>query len=174
MFILGWGTMVCDAFSIGTLRPQQPSTFGLHMSPDANWWEPTWTTVEIIASDPACDSGKSRAIRVSAPEDLRDSYMAPGQFIQVQEIDGENEDNPNFCFLPFASSPRADHFEFLVKDRDDRSWLLDCKVGTKLQLSGVLGKGFQPREANPDPLAAMIIVLASKILGRSPFAASLG
>jgi hypothetical protein len=169
--------MASCAFPLGRPIQQSVSTKrGLLMS-SSNWWEPTWTTVKILANNPACDSGRSRAIRVSAPEELRATYRAPGQFIQVKEVGVSDEDNPNFCFLPLASAPRADHFEFLVKNRDDRSWLMECKVGTELQLSGVLGKGFQPREIvdgeRPNIFDASTIIMAANGSGMASLKAAI-
>lgn len=106
-----------------------------------NWWEPQFTDVEILSNEAACESGHSRSIKVNAPEEQQREYRAPGQYIQVRYKEDQ------LCFLPIASSPRKDYFEFLIKDNnEEKKWLLDLPAGTKLQLSGVLGKGFQPRE----------------------------
>ena len=135
----------------------------------ANWWEPQWTDVEILSNKAACASGRCRAIRVNAPESLQQEYRAPGQYIQVRNTGQDDQDQDDapllLCFLPIASSPRKDYFEFLVKDNnnEEKKWLLDLPVGTQLQLSGVLGKGFQPREI-PTMKPATTIMDAESII----------
>lgn len=131
-----------SAFTQSKLPTNHRQTLLLANGESGNWWEPTWTDVGILSNEKACQSGRTRCIKVNAPEEQQKEYRAPGQYIQVRY----QEDL--LCFLPIASSPRKDHFEFLIKDdgNEEKAWLLDLPAGTKLQLSSVLGKGFQPRE----------------------------
>ncbi|CAB9505964.1 fruit protein [Seminavis robusta] len=184
VFLFSLSAAVCLALRpnrhCSSCRPTLSKSHLALAADDSNWWEPTWTDVEIISNEAV--SASARAIRVSITDELRDSYRAPGQYIQVKQANADDDDNPNMCFLPLASAPRNDYFEFLVKtNRDDRSWMLEPGV-TKLQLSGVLGKGFQPREIDetimsngerPNIFGASTIIMAANGSGMASLKAAI-
>lgn len=68
-------------------------------------------------------------------------YTVPGQFLQLRR-----DDSTDPLFLAMCSPPNHNDdntLEFLVKTTSNIPWLTDVKPDTKVQVSNVMGKGFE-------------------------------
>jgi NAD(P)H-flavin reductase len=149
---LSLSAVFCDAFVAPRALIQQPHN---HYHVMFMGWgpEPIWSPATISTNDVACTSG----ICVSITVDLGNSeatkeYTIPGQYVQLRL----NEDTKPL-FLAISSPPSSSDdsmsgsFEFLVKKTDSNDWITDAPIGTAVQISQVLGKGF-PMEENLNSL----------------------
>jgi len=104
----------------------------------------TWKEAEIVASCPACPSGKSTLVEVRVDRDTLQQYTTPGQFVQLRPDDATTAP----IFLAISSAPTcgktdAVTLQFLVKLSPRLPWLLDTLVtGNTVQISPVMGSGF--------------------------------
>ena len=123
------------------------STTKLHMG----WGpEPIWSPASVTSVTDACPSGKSVSIELSVPSETYASYTIPGQYVQVKpagNVDDEDAIQP--AFLAICSGPASTDdvsssstFQFLVKRTGNNEWLTDATVGTAIQVSQVLGNGY--------------------------------
>lgn len=97
-----------------------------------------WNDATVLSTEDACPSGKSLLWRVQVSPKLFDSYQIPGQFVQLR-IDDKDP-----LFLAMCSAPGKEEnvFEFLVKTTPNIPWLPSVKSGMTVQLTKIMGSGF--------------------------------
>jgi NAD(P)H-flavin reductase len=151
------------------------SLFRLYMA----WGpEPIWSAAQITKISDACPSGKSVSLQLSVPSETAATYTVPGQYVQVQPAVGSEDVKP--AFLAICSAPPSEEgvatLDFLVKRTDANDWLTDVPAGTALQVSQVLGNGYNLAE-NVDGLKydfpTQNILLCAAGSGLAPLAAAI-
>mmetsp|Transcript_2148 Transcript_2148/g.3686 ORF Transcript_2148/g.3686 Transcript_2148/m.3686 type:complete len:311 (+) Transcript_2148:15-947(+) len=96
-----------------------------------------WTSVKVVENTAAAEGSKSIIIQPSST--IADSYVNPGQYVQMKTGDGK----PGFYAIANAPGRGKDgSFEFLVKETDSNGWLTNAQPGAQLDMSAALGKGF--------------------------------
>ena len=101
--------------------------------------EPTWSPVEVLSNKQCGDDLYEMFVEVS--ESQAKAFEKPGQFVQLKS--GDNKPG----FFAIASPPTSEKseksiFEFLVKKTDSNDWLVGAKEGSALDMSEVIGKGY--------------------------------
>ena len=117
--------------------------------------EPIWSPASITSITDACPSGKSITMEVSVPLETFASYTIPGQYVQVKpsstaNTNDDDDDSIQPAFLAICSGPTSSDdaagasstFQFLVKRTGNNEWLTDAAAGTAIQVSQVLGNGY--------------------------------
>ena len=121
---------------------QQPSPHVRAGCISCGWGpEPVWSphTVATI-----CDAASGlKALPVDAPAAAA-GYAVPGQYVQIREPGAEKA-----SFFAIASAPgNAGAFEFLIKEQPPSEWspgtgwLTGAPAGTNVEMSQVMGGGF--------------------------------
>lgn len=107
--------------------------------------ETTWDAATVTSVSDACSN--SICLSLDVGKEKSETYEVPGQYCQVK-VAGDDEAKP--AFLAVASAPKSNDdgvWEFLIKKTDNNSWLTDdLDVGSKVDVSQILGKGFQTEE----------------------------
>lgn len=80
-------------------------------------------------------------LHVAVPDGVRDSYLVPGQYVQVR-VDGGQP-----AFLAIASAPGLAPLEFLIKPSPAATALLALSPGADVEVTMAMGKGY-PVEAH--------------------------
>jgi len=106
----------------------------------AGWNDFAWSSAKVISNTQASQEGSLRSISLDVGVDAADAYATPGQFIQIRtKPDGKA------AFIAIASAPKKGRgtFELLVKSQDGTAReICDAKVGSTLETSPAMGKGF--------------------------------
>jgi len=103
--------------------------------------EPIWDEATVVDVSPA--SSNSVSLTLDVGEEKVSSYLVPGQYCQVK-IAGDDDAQPSF--LAIASAPEEGSWQFLVKQTENNGWLTGANVGTKFDVSQILGEGFKMKE----------------------------
>lgn len=125
---------------------------------DANLWTPA--PLSLVES--AAESLFHISIDVSNAPDLVDSYTRPGQYLQLRVPDVERP-----SFLAIASPPSfaaaSGAFEFLVKSIAGSTAEILCglKKGETVELSSVIGNGFDVDQINPPEEYSTVLIFAT-------------
>lgn len=136
----------------------------------------TWKEAEIVASCPACPSGKSTLVEVRVDRDTLQQYTTPGQFVQLRPDDATTAP----IFLAISSAPTcgktdAVTLQFLVKLSPRLPWLLDTLVtGNTVKISPVMGSGFSLSQLSSEAdveAEAFKVILAAAGSGIAPLKA---
>ncbi|KAG7346170.1 oxidoreductase FAD/NADP-binding domain containing protein [Nitzschia inconspicua] len=99
--------------------------------------EESWNDATVLSAEAACSSGKSVLWKVQVEKGV--NYTVPGQFLQLRK-----DDTTEPLFLAMCSPPNMNGtLEFLVKLTPNIPWLTDVKADTKVQVSNVMGRGFE-------------------------------
>eukprot|EP00252_Welwitschia_mirabilis_P005932 TRINITY_DN16521_c0_g1_i1.p1 TRINITY_DN16521_c0_g1~~TRINITY_DN16521_c0_g1_i1.p1 ORF type:complete len:351 (-),score=35.58 TRINITY_DN16521_c0_g1_i1:442-1494(-) len=127
---------------IGAVKPAR------HVALAAWRQEILWTEAPLVAVEPAAESLYHVVLDAADNPDLVDGYTTPGQFVQVKV--GNNRP----VFLAMASPPdksKDGFFEFLIKDIEGSTAgvLCDLKKGDTVELSQVMGDGFDVSQISP-------------------------
>jgi hypothetical protein len=110
--------------------------------------EPVWGSAKLASSVPACKSAACVSVTVELDPEKAKDYTIPGQYVQLRL---NEETKPLFLAIACAPSDESNTFEFLIKKTEGNEWLTSAPVGTALEISQVLGKGF-PMAENLDSL----------------------
>lgn len=130
-----------------TFQKSQPSSLSRRRLVIVAGWgpDPIWDTATVVSTAEACTSCISLTLDVT--QEQAEGYKIPGQYCQVK-VAGDDDAKP--AFLAIASPPiiskedgsSAAQFEFLIKRTDNNAWITDAIEGDKLDVSQVLGGGF--------------------------------
>ncbi|CAN4124913.1 unnamed protein product [Withania somnifera] len=121
-----------------------------------------WTTAPLITVSPAAESLFHVSIDVSDYPDLATSHTKPGQYLQLRVPDLEKP-----SFLAIASPPSIAAtkgvFEFLVKSISGSTAELLCGLhkGDVVELSQVMGKGFDLDQISPPETYQTVVIFAT-------------
>ncbi|KAD0410225.1 hypothetical protein E3N88_44310 [Mikania micrantha] len=121
-----------------------------------------WTQTPIAAVKPAGESLFHVTIDVSDSPDLASSYTIAGQYLQLRIPDVEKP-----SFLAIASPPSLVFsncvFEFLVKSIAGSTAEILCGLGKGdfVELSPVMGKGFDTDEISPPEEYRSVLIFAT-------------
>ncbi|KAJ8464145.1 hypothetical protein OPV22_026697 [Ensete ventricosum] len=124
----------------------------------------TWSQAPLSLVAPASADATlfHVAVDVSDAPDLAVSYTAPGQYLQLR-VPGA--DKP--AFLAIASPPSFAasrcEFQFLVKRVPGSTVDLLCGLGRGdiVELSGIMGRGFQVEEISPPDAFPSVLIFAT-------------
>lgn len=124
----------------------------------------TWSQAPLSLVAPASADASlfHVAVDVSYAPDLAVSYTAPGQYLQLR-VPGA--DKP--AFLAIASPPSFAasrcEFQFLVKRVPGSTVDLLCGLrrGDIVELSGIMGRGFQVEEISPPDAFPSVFIFAT-------------
>ena len=106
--------------------------------------EPIWDVATVTEVSSADSSGNSVCLSLDIDADKVQSYTVPGQYCQVKTA---GDENAKPAFLAIASAPNnSNKWEFLIKKTENNEWLTGVNVGDKLDVSQILGNGFQMKE----------------------------
>mmetsp|Transcript_17178 Transcript_17178/g.22346 ORF Transcript_17178/g.22346 Transcript_17178/m.22346 type:complete len:294 (+) Transcript_17178:94-975(+) len=105
--------------------------------------DPIWSSATVKANENACASGKSVSLQVDVPPETAAEFKVPGQYVQVRL---DEETKPLFLAIASAPSPENASFEFLIKQSDGNDWITKIQPGTAVEMSQVLGNGYQMEE----------------------------
>ncbi|KAK1419847.1 hypothetical protein QVD17_29227 [Tagetes erecta] len=126
--------------------------------PDTTLWTPT----PLAAVKPAAESLFNVTIDVSEASDLASTYTVAGQYLQIRI---PNVEKP--AFLAIASPPVMAFtngvFEFLVKSVAGSTAEVLCGLGKGdvVELSPVMGKGFNTDEISPAEKYQSVLIFAT-------------
>lgn len=121
-----------------------------------------WTPAPLSEIEPAAESLFHVAIDVSDAQDLVESHTRAGQYLQLRVPDA-----PKPSFLAIASPPKLASargvFEFLVKSvaGSTAEALCALKRGDVVELSQVMGNGFDLAQIDPPEKFGTVIVFAT-------------
>ncbi|XP_010243758.1 PREDICTED: fruit protein pKIWI502 [Nelumbo nucifera] len=121
-----------------------------------------WTQAPLTRVEPAAESLFHVTIDVSDSPDLSISFTRPGQYLQLRLPDVEKP-----SFLAIASPPSLSaskgEFEFLVKGVPGSTAELLCRLrgGDVVELSQVMGKGFDIDQLSPPEECQTVIIFAT-------------
>lgn len=124
----------------------------------------TWTQAPLTVVSPAADDGTlfHVSIDVSDSPDLAGSFTVPGQYLQLRVPEA-----PKPAFLAIASPPSAASskgvFDFLIKKVPGSTAELLCEMrsGDVVELSGVMGKGFDVDQFSPPDAVSTVFIFAT-------------
>jgi hypothetical protein len=110
--------------------------------------EPEWESCTVVKSRVA--SKQCVEITVEVSSEKAQQYKLPGQYLQIRPANDQGT-KPVFLAVasPPAKAPDDSKFEFLVKRSSGNGFICDAAVGTKLDVSQILGQGF-PMQENLD------------------------
>lgn len=129
-----------------------------------------WTQAPLTEIEPAAESLFHVTIDVSDAPDLAVSHTRPGQYLQLRVPDVEKP-----SFLAIASPPSLSEargaFEFLVKTVAGSTAELLCglKKGDVVELSQVMGRGFDIDRVDPPESFPTLLIFATGSGIRSDF-----
>ena len=129
-----------------------------------------WTQAPLTEIEPAAESLFHVTIDVSDSPDLAVSHTRPGQYLQLRVPDVEKP-----SFLAIASPPSLSEargaFEFLVKTVAGSTAELLCglKKGDVVELSQVMGRGFDIDRVDPPESFPTLLIFATGSGIRSDF-----
>ncbi|XP_071686579.1 fruit protein pKIWI502 [Rutidosis leptorrhynchoides] len=121
-----------------------------------------WTPASLATVKPAAESLFHVSIDVSSSPDLASSYTVAGQYLQVRIPDVEKP-----SFLAIASPPSVAYtngvFEFLIKSIAGSTAELLCGLGKGdvVELSPVMGKGFDTNQISPPEEYQSVLIFAT-------------
>ncbi|KAI3848924.1 hypothetical protein MKW98_014458 [Papaver atlanticum] len=121
-----------------------------------------WTQAPLTTLTKAAEDLYNISINVSDSPHLISSYTKPGQYIQVKLPEIEKP-----SFLAIASSPTTSssngEFQFLVKSIEGSIAQLLCglKKGDVVELSSVMGKGFDVNQISPPEKFPSVFIFAT-------------
>lgn len=121
-----------------------------------------WTQAPLSVVEPAADSLFHVAVDLSDSPDLASSHTRAGQYLQLRV---PNAEKPSF--LAIASPPSlvesGGAFEFLVKSVGGSTAELLCglKRGDVVELSQVMGKGFDTDRIDPPEDYQTVLIFAT-------------
>jgi ferredoxin-NADP reductase len=133
-----------------------------------------WTPVSVVGAATADGSVFHVAVDLSDAAELADSYVAPGQYLQVRVPAADGEFKP--AFMAVASAPGAGpRFEFLVKSVPGTTAerLCGLRDGDVVELGAAMGKGFPINRITPPDAAQTVLVFAAGTGIRSALASLL-
>jgi len=118
-----------------------------------------WNDATVLSTEMACPSGKSLFWRIQVSPELFGSYKTPGQFVQLRMYQYDP------LFLAMCSAPGKEDrvFEFLVKTTPNIPWLPHVKRGMTVQLSNIMGNGFELDKINANNTSILMCVAGSGI-----------
>jgi len=111
--------------------------------------EPEWESGTVVKSRVA--SKQCVEITVEVSSEKAQQYKFPGQYLQIRPANDQGTIKPIFLAVasPPAKAPENSKFEFLVKRSSGNGFICDAAVGSKLDVSQILGQGF-PMQENLD------------------------
>ncbi|MQL92653.1 hypothetical protein Taro_025287 [Colocasia esculenta] len=123
-----------------------------------------WTQAPLTDVQHATDDGTlfHVSIDVSDSPDLAGAFTVPGQYLQLRVPDA-----PKPAFLAMASPPSVASsrgvFEFLVKRVPGSTAELLCGLGKGdvVELSGIMGKGFEVDRFSPPGAVSTVLLFAT-------------
>jgi hypothetical protein len=135
-----------------------------------------WTPAPVSAVGAATADGSvfHVAVDLSDAAELADSYVAPGQYLQVRVPASDGELKP--AFMAVASAPGAGpRFDFLVKSVPGTTAerLCGLRDGDVVELGAVMGKGFPINRITPPDAAQTVLIFAAGTGIRSALASLL-
>ncbi|CAA6661256.1 unnamed protein product [Spirodela intermedia] len=124
----------------------------------------TWTQAPLTVVHPAAGDGTlfHVSIDVSDSPDLAGSFTVPGQYLQLRVPEA-----PKPAFLAIASPPSTASskgvFEFLIKKVPGSTAELLCEMrsGDVVELSAVMGKGFDVDQFSPPEAVSTVFIFAT-------------
>ncbi|XP_060214696.1 fruit protein pKIWI502 [Lycium barbarum] len=122
-----------------------------------------WTTAPLLTVSPAATESLFHVtIDVSDYPDLATSHTKPGQYLQLRIPDVEK---PSFLAIASPPSVAASKgvFEFLVKSISGSTaeMLCELKKGDVVELSQVMGKGFDLEQISPVDKYQTVLIFAT-------------
>ncbi|XP_062219114.1 fruit protein pKIWI502-like isoform X2 [Phragmites australis] len=142
-------------------RRVRPLTTAYAVRQDAAVWTPA--PVSAVGAANADGSVFHVAVDLSDAAELADSYVAPGQYLQVRvPSGGDGELKP--AFMAVASPPSAGaRFEFLIKSVPGTTAerLCGLRDGDVVELGAVMGKGFLVERLAPPDSAQTVLIFAA-------------
>ncbi|KAK1269240.1 Fruit protein [Acorus gramineus] len=125
----------------------------------------TWTQAPLTLIEPASSDGSlfHVAVDISASPDLVSSHTRPGQYLQLRPPPPAEKP----AFLAIASPPSLAAsdgvFEFLVKSvpGSPAEVLCGLRSGDVVELSAVMGSGFQVGRISPPEEARTVLIFAT-------------
>ncbi|KAL6634422.1 hypothetical protein ACP70R_027093 [Stipagrostis hirtigluma subsp. patula] len=141
-------------------RRVRPLTTACAVRQDAAVWTPA--PVSAVGAASADGSVFHVAVDLSDAAALADSYVAPGQYLQVRVPSADGELKP--AFMAVASPPGAGpRFEFLVKSVPGTTAerLCGLRDGDVVELGAVMGKGFPVERITPPDAAQTVLIFAA-------------
>ena len=121
-----------------------------------------WTPAPLSIVESAAESLFHISIDISNSPDLAASYTRPGQYLQLRVPDVERP-----SFLAIASPPSfaaaSGAFEFLVKSIAGSTAEILCglKRGETVELSSVMGNGFDVDQIDPPEEYSTVLIFAT-------------
>ncbi|CAN7020809.1 hypothetical protein IGI04_022253 [Brassica rapa subsp. trilocularis] len=121
-----------------------------------------WTPAPLSLVESAAESLFHISIDISNSPDLAASYTRPGQYLQLRVPDVERP-----SFLAIASPPSfaaaSGAFEFLVKSIAGSTAEILCglKRGETVELSSVMGNGFDVDQIDPPEEYSTVLIFAT-------------
>lgn len=121
-----------------------------------------WTPAPLSLIESAAESLFHVSIDVSGSPDLAASYTRPGQYLQLRVPDVEK---PSFLAIASPPSLAASRgaFEFLVKSIAGSTAEVLCglKRGETVELSAVMGNGFDMGQVDPPEEYPTVLIFAT-------------
>ncbi|KAG2319860.1 hypothetical protein Bca52824_013073 [Brassica carinata] len=121
-----------------------------------------WTPAPLSLIESAAESLFHISIDVSSSPDLAASYTRPGQYLQLRVPDVEK---PSFLAIASPPSLAASRgaFEFLVKSIAGSTAEILCglKRGETVELSAVMGNGFDMGQVDPPEEYPTVLIFAT-------------
>ncbi|KAH9292417.1 hypothetical protein KI387_042407, partial [Taxus chinensis] len=122
--------------------------------------EVLWAEAPIVEADRAAESLYHVALDISDNQELMAGHTTPGQFVQVRVRDSRP------AFLAIASPPALSsegRLEFLIKDVEGSTTELICDLrkGDSVELSQVLGNGFDICQISPPQEYSAVFLFAT-------------
>lgn len=107
--------------------------------------EPVWESCTVVKNRVA--SKHCVEITVEVTPDKAQQYKIPGQYVQIRPANDQGS-KPIFLAIasPPATVPEYSKFEFLVKRTNGNGFICDAAVGSKVDVSQILGQGFPMQE----------------------------
>ncbi len=103
-----------------------------------------FTSVKILENkDEAIDL---KSISIEVTDEIQEAYSTPGQYVQMKVGDGK----PGFYAIASPpsseSSSASNKLSFLIKETENNHWLTRADIGSSVDMSIALGKGFKIEE----------------------------
>lgn len=100
-----------------------------------------WNEVKVLENSVIAEDQHYLVVDVGTTDSvgsLCDAYRFPGMYVQIRSGEGAK---PGFFALSCAPNIQG-VFEFLIKDVEGTAWVQALKAGDSVQMSPVMGKGF--------------------------------
>ena len=117
-----------------------------------------------------------KSISIEVTDEIQEAYSTPGQYVQMKVGDGK----PGFYAIaspPLSeTSSASNQMSFLIKETENNHWLTRADVGTLVDMSIALGKGFKIEENFDEykfDFPTMRVVMMACGSGIAPIAAAI-